>query len=316
MTIDTIELGTDQLLVELDPGRGADFISLVDRARDIDVMFRTPWRERADTIRAGQGPSTLEPTARWLEGYRGGWQTLTPNGGDERRVHGAPVGFHGEASVVAWTVDSYSEAAAQLHVNLFSLPIRIDRSVAVEGATLKMNDVITNLSDVPLEFDYSNHPALGGRLLESPCRIETGARRFTNAGGALVGLEPGSVNAWPISTDRAGNTLDLREVPGPEESRAVIGWLDDFVDGWATVSNPELGLTVRTQWDARLLPFAWFWQELNATRSFPWFGRARTLAIEPASMPVVGPGRNGSLRLDAFSAVTLPMAVSIEDFAL
>lgn len=309
----TIEFASRDLMVTMDPGRGADVLSLVDRRTAVDVLFRSPWRERADAIRGGQAASTFDPVAGWLEQYRGGWQTLCPNAGDPRSVHGAPVAFHGEASVVPWAVEEVTSSRARLEVELFSVPVRISRDIALHGRDLRIVDTLTNLSNTPLEFDYSSHPALGGSFLAGDCRIDTGARRFTSDSDSSTILEPGSEHRWPWAIRRSGERIDLRQVPTPGTSRELFGWLDDFSEYWASITNVDLGLTIRIEWDGEHLPYAWLWQELNATQTFPWYGRARAIAIEPASMQTSGPGRRSVLRLGQNASVDLPISVSLED---
>jgi hypothetical protein len=308
-----IQLETEAIRAEIDPGRGCDILSLVDARTGIDVLFQTPWRLRADALRAGQAPSTTDPTAAWLEHYRGGWQTLCPVAGDPRRVHGAPVGFHGEASIVPWSVDDVSSTSARLHVALFSVPVRIDRAVELSGATITITDTLSNHSDVTVELDYSHHPAFGGAFLDGPCVIETGATRFASDPERVTALAAGEAFTWPNAVDASGGVVDLSAVPGPESHRELFGWLDGFTQSFASIVNPALGLGVRLDWDGELLPYAWLWQELNETASFPWYRRARALAIEPASVPTSGPDRTSTLRLEPRGSVRIPLSITIED---
>ncbi|MFF1876355.1 DUF4432 family protein [Leifsonia sp. NPDC058230] len=311
--VPAIRLRTESIRAEIDPGRGSDILSLVDVRTGIDVLFRTPWRSRADAVRSGQAPSTADPTAAWLEQYRGGWQTLCPVAGDPRRVHGAPVGFHGEASVVPWAVDEVTSSSARLHVELFSVPVRIDRVVELQGATITVTDTLTNLSDVTIGLDYSHHPALGGPLLDGPCVIETGATRFVSDPERATALAAGATFDWPHAADASGEPVDLAAVPAPGSRRELFGWLDGFAQPFATIVNPGLGLGVRLDWDGALLPYAWLWQELNQTDAFPWYRRARVLAIEPASVPTSGPDRASTLRLGPGASARIPVSITIED---
>ncbi|MBU3068056.1 DUF4432 family protein [Nocardia sp. NEAU-G5] len=309
----TLDLTSPDLQVSIDPGRGADVLSLVHRRTGVDALFRTPWRERADAVRDGQRPSTYDPVAGWLEQYRGGWQTLCPNAGDPRSVHGAPVAFHGEASVVPWRVDEASTGSARLQVELFSIPVRIDRVIELQGPRLHLADTLTNLSDIDLEFDYSSHPALGGPFLDGDCRLDTGARRFTSDPERETAIDSGSEHRWPEAITTSGERVDLRRIPPRGSSREVFGWLHDFTEHWVSVTNLDLGLTVRLDWDGTHLPYAWLWQELNATQQFPWYGRARAMAMEPASMQTSGPDRRSALHLGPRAAIEIPLSINFDD---
>ena len=42
-------------------------------------------------------------------------------------------------------------------------------------------------------------------------------------------------------------------------------------------------------WSAQDFPYAWLWQEFNASLGFPWFGKGYVMAVEPnTSYPAVG----------------------------
>ena len=308
-----VRLESDSLRIDIDPGRGADVLSLEDRRTGVELLFRTPWRRRADAVRAGQAPSTTDPRAEWLEQYRGGWQTLCPVAGDGRPVYGAPVGFHGEASRVPWSVESSGVDSARLKVELFSVPIVIEREIRLRGPQITVSDVLTNVGGTRLEVDYAHHPAFGGAFLDGPCTIETGASTFVGdpAGGGAV---PAGVSvAWPHGIDIAGAHFDLAAVPGPEVRRDVFGYLTDFTRGFAALVNQRLGLGVRLEWDAEVLPHAWLWEELNSTTGFPWYERARVVAIEPASVPTSGTDRRSSVLLDPGTPKQVDLSLTVED---
>lgn len=308
-----LELASDEIAVSIDPGRGADVLSLVHRRTGVDVLFRTPWRERADALRGGQTPSTIDPDAVWLEHYRGGWQTLFPNAGEARSVCGAAVPFHGEASVVPWEVVEVSLTSAELGVDLFTVPVRIERTVRLDGPTVSILDRLCNRSDAVLQVDYVQHPAFGGEFLAGDCRIETGARRFTSDPGSVTDIPRGSEHAWPWASG-PGRDILLRCLPAEGRPQSVFGWLDDFTEHRASIVNRDLGFAANIEWDGEHLPYAWFWQELNATAEFPWYKRARVVAIEPASTQTSGAARRSALTLAPGADVTLSMSISLDDW--
>ncbi|MEE6288820.1 hypothetical protein V2J52_14300 [Georgenia sp. MJ173] len=292
----------------LDPACGADILSFVDHTTGIDVLFETPWRERADAVHAGQRPLAFDTKSRWLEQYRGGWQTLCPHAGEAATVHGAVAGYHGEASLVPWTVGEAGTDHATLTVDLFSVPVTIWRHIRLTGRTLTVEDHLTNQSPADLHLTYVQHPALSAQLLTGDCRIDTGARTFV-PNLAEDFAEQGFT--WPWVTTADGQTWDLRRVPGPSEQRAVFGWLEDFESHWFSVANSDVGLGVRGEWDGDHLPNAWFWQELNASAEFPWFERARTLALEPSTSPTRS-DVPGGLALEGGETTTITMSLAIE----
>jgi len=307
-----IVLSNDQLEVVVDPRRGADVLHATHRASGVDVLAATPWHERAESIRSGRmAPWSTDPTAGALEGYAGGWNVLCPNAGGARDVAGAPLPFHGEAWAVPWTVLSASDTSTTLRVELYSVPLAIERTVSIEGGTITLSDALTNLSPVALDVDYVSHPALSTAFLDGKCTIDTGAHRFTADPDYPSMLTPGASHDWPLATQTGGGALDLRTVPTPGTPHTAFGWLSDFSEHRASVTNHDLGLTVSLEWDGTHLPYAWWWQELNATPAFPWFQRARVMAIEPSSTPTGGIGRVPSLRIDAEATLSIACHLSI-----
>jgi hypothetical protein len=309
-----LKMGDEVVELTLDPGRGADLLSLVHRTSGIEVLFSTPWRAHADDIRWGiSAPRASDPVAGFLERYRGGWNLLCPNAGPPRLVHGSPVGFHGEAVAAAWEIVHAGPAQVRLRTSLFSVPVDIERSVLLDGGCVSLVDVLTNTSDIDLVIDYVSHPAFGGPFIEHGCTIATNARTYTADPDTVGGLTAGgSRTPWPGAgeDDPAG----LSAVPPQDAARMAFGWLEDF-DGepWATITSEHLGLQVRIAWDATYLPFAWFWQELGWTPDFPWHRRARAVAIEPASTVTSGPRRASSLTLRARETVRIPVSLTLHE---
>ncbi len=282
-----LELTNDELSVTVLPEKGCDILELVDRRSGIDVLFKAPWGYGRRPLYA---PSSF---AAWLESYPGGWQVLLPNGGDATIEHGVEWGFHGEAGTIEWTVEDVTAQAARFSVSLITAPLSVERRVSLDRNVVRVEERVTNHGEDEIEVMWGHHPTFGAPFLESGCTIATSARTFTaddTAPGA--GLEPGLRSPWPRATLESGGSIDLSVVPGPDEPRAVLGYLGDFEDGSYTITNPRLGLAVTVRWPLEVFPHAWFWQELHATPGYPWFRRAYTTAIEPnTTIPAQGISR-------------------------
>lgn len=311
--MDRITLSSGTLSVEVDPGRGSDILAVTHHGTEVDVLFRTPWRTRADAIRSGSAqPAMTETTSRWMEQYRGGWQTLLPNAGPPRVQNGAPLDFHGEASTVTWQVLQRDDAKVSLRCELFSVPVIVHRTIAVENETVRITDVLENVSATEVELDYVSHPAFGGSFLEGECTIETGARTFVPDPGRVAALSMGHGSfSWPLGVDVDGERVNLGHIPAPGEARTVFGWLTDFEDAWVAITSRRTGLRVSLEWDGTWLPYAWFWQELENSTGFPWFRRARVVAIEPSSTQTSGHDRRSALRLPRNGRVDVTVALSV-----
>lgn len=297
-----IELVTAQAHATIDPGRGCDILSFGPTGKEL--LYSTPWRARADEIRGGARSGVTGSQAQWLEGYRGGWQTLLPNAGDPRDVDGAPLGYHGEASVVAWNVCEVSSTRVELGVALFTSPLRVTRTIELAADTLRIADRISNVGASTITADYAHHPALGADLLDGRVTVRSGARVFVNDWTAgVVGIPAGQSLPWPPTEE-----MDLTDVP--ESGRRAFGWLESFDSPWAEVRNATAGLGVRLEWDGRVMPYAWYWRELGTSAGWPWFGRGRVLAIEPSSTQASGTERRSALTLAAGEHVDVSISMT------
>ena len=271
-----IELENDRLRVTLLPEKGCDILELIDRGTGIDVLFQAPWGYGRRPVHA---PSSFEA---WIESYPGGWQVLLPNGGDAAIENGVEWGFHGEAGVVEWKVDEIGAGVAVCSTSLISAPLEVARRVTLDENVVRVEEQVTNRGGDAIEVMWGHHPTFGAPFLEPGCTIETSARTFTaddRAPGS--GLTPGRRSVWPNAVLDDGGQIDLSVIPGPDERRAVLGYLSDFEDGRYRVVNPRLGLAVEIRWPLDVFPTAWFWQELHATPGYPWYRRAYTTALEP-----------------------------------
>ncbi len=88
-------------------------------------------------------------------------------------------------------------------------------------------------------------------------------------------------SAWPRVTASDGTTVDASIVPEPG-APTRIAILSGFTEGWYEVIHAS-GRADRVRWDARKLPFLWFYGEFGATSEAPYRNRFYTLALEPFS---------------------------------
>ena len=309
-----LRLKSSELEVVIDATYGADILSIKTTDKHQEVLLQTPWADRAEAvIKQEQRSIYLEPQAHWMERYRGGWQMICPVAGPARVIHGAPVGFHGEAAISTWKVNNLETSSARMQLDFFSLPIRIEREVSVDGNVIEITDVITNLSNSELEFDYSSHPAFGGALLEGVVTIETSAQKFHLDEEAVSPHgASGSTHDWPLIKGENGKVLDLSRLPAPPTQLGVFGWLSDFGNKkWYRVKNIDTNLAFEMEWESEFLDFAWFWLEFNNNQGSPWFRNVRTFAIEPSSTQTSGKNRKSILQLKGHQATTINQKITI-----
>lgn len=283
-SLTALEIENDLLSTTVVVDKGADIYRLVYKPKDIDVLWKSPWgiKEQARGF-----DSAFDSATAWLEAYAGGWQVIFPNGGDAALYKGVTLGYHGEASMKAWDYEILSESVSALEVKMASRlsrsPYSIERWMRVETGSpvLHIRERISNHAGEEMDCMWSHHPAYGAPFLSEHCVIDIGASGFVaddRYAGSANPLTLSQRYQWPM----AGET-DMSRVPGPDEERDILAYFQDFDAGWYAITNRDMGLGVGLVWDASVFPYAWFWQELNASSGFPFYKCSYVMAIEPAA---------------------------------
>lgn len=288
--IRAVRLESDLVAATILPDKGADIYELIYKPRQLDVLWKSPWGLRRH---AGGIPVAVNSHTAWSDAYEGGWQEIFPSGGGPSVYKGVELNFHGEASTVAWDVevghDAGDAAEVRFSARLARSPFLIERVMRMEAGsrTLILRERITNDGGEPMDYMWGHHPAFGSAFLSGACRIDTNARSLRaddEYDPEANPVTPDGRYAWP-HVDRAGVPTDLSRVPGPDEPRAMLGYLGDFEGetAWYGLTNTELGFGVGLVWPVAAFPFAWFWQEMHASPGYPWYKGVYVMAIEPST---------------------------------
>jgi hypothetical protein len=263
--IDAVVLENATLRVTVLAGKGTDVVELLYKPLDLDFAPLSPGGIRDPRTLSGDA---ADPAAAFMESYPGGWQEVLPNGGAPGEHAGARYGQHGEVALVPWDHaierDDEDGVTVAFEVALRTVPLRLVKRLSLDRATpeLRIEETLTNESDVEVDVMWGHHIAFGRPFLGDQTRLEA-----------------------PVATPALGAPFSIDYLTG----------LDHY-----TIGDDRAGL--RVSWDARTMPYLWVWQEHGATRRYPWWGRLRTVGLEPfSSYPTDGLAaavRNGSaLRL-------------------
>jgi hypothetical protein len=280
-----VRLENQELSVLLLPEKGSDIYELRARHHNLDLLWKTPWGLHPP----GFTPGATQAATAWLDRYAGGWQELFPNAGDACSYQGAELGFHGEASVSPWhstlSKDQDGSPEVRLELRCCRMPFRLEKRIALAGdrPVLRLWERITNEGAEPLPFMWGHHPAYGAPFLAAGCQFELPAKTFIaddEQTSPRTWLTPGQRSSWPMMT-RNGRTIDLSRVPGPEAGVANFGYALELEEGWYALTNPHLGLGIGMVWPLAIFPCVWIWQEFQGTMTYPWYGRAYVLGVEP-----------------------------------
>ena len=173
-----VTLSNDAVDVEVLAGKGADILSITDRATGVNPLWRSRWGHHQ--LRTAQ--MSADTTTAWLVSCVGGWNFLFPGGGAESVVQGGLQPMHGEASITSWDVvdhDGVDSAGpwVRLSTHLSRSPFTLERTVRLVGESgeLEVIDRAVNEGGEPFPTAWTQHPTLGPPFLDASCVIETNA---------------------------------------------------------------------------------------------------------------------------------------------
>lgn len=288
-----VTLENERLRVGVLAGKGADIVELLWKPHDLDLIWIAPGGIRPPEVLAAAGP---DDRAAFRDTYPGGWQEIFPNGGLPCTHAGAAHAQHGEVHVLSWDValiaDSEQEVAVAFSVRANKVPCLLTRTIRLRSGQpgFEVTETLVNESPVPVEVMWGHHITFGAPFMVPGCTIDLPpgvtvqphATPIAPGGRRLAGAEP---FPWPREP---GSDVDLSVVPEsgtPSEQVYLTGFPDD---AWYTITRPD-GVGARVAWDARTMPFLWFWQEFGRSTGYPWFGRLNVIGLEPfAGMPNLG----------------------------
>jgi hypothetical protein len=132
----------------------------------------------------------------------------------------------------------------------------------------------------------------GGIRRFYPPLLAPGARLVLPAGIQAVTVEgyfenrprvSSKASAWPHLPSADGAMADASIIPDRGAgSRMAI--LSGFTQGWYELVHPN-GKTERVEWDARKLPYLWYWGEFGGSSDQLFMNKFYTLGLEAFSRP-------------------------------
>ena len=276
-----VTAATGHLSLTVLPERGAEVHALVDRASGVDVLFHAPW----GLAPPGAPPREGSDGHAFLASYAGGWQELFPSCNDPCTYRGREIGFHGEVAAIPWRVEPEGDRALRCAIDCRTAPFRLERrmELAADAARLTVDERIVNTGDEDWACTWGHHLVLGAPLIAAGARFEPAARTLVTIPEMwedTARLEPGQRTSWPHGRLRAGGTVDLRDLPGPEAGSHDDTYLTDLDAGTLRVANPALGRALRLDWDPAVFRWIIAWMPFGGAHAMPLAG-AYALGTEP-----------------------------------
>ncbi len=304
----TVVLENELLRISVLAGKGSDIVEINYKPRDLDFTWLTPGGVRNPTSYQTSSPDPLAP---YLDHYPGGWQEIFPNGGVPSFANGTNYGQHAEVFALPWDVqiieDDESAVAVRFTVRAQKTAARIEKTLRIVSGepVFHITERLVNESDVPVRAMWGHHITFGAPFMKPGCTISVpdNMKLVVSPMDDPRRIDRAAAPAWPVMTGADGQPLDLSVIPEQgvaSEMLCLTGFPGD--EAWYTIEDKDRGIGAKVRWDARQMPYLWFWQEFGAIEGYPWFGRVYVQGLEPFSSL---PGSGLSDAIENQTAITL-----------
>ena len=305
----TLVLENNLLKVSILLDKGSDIFEVKYKPLDLDILWHAPWGYRNPS---GHVQSLATDDGAFTDLYGGGWNDIFPNFGLASENRGARWGLHGESCLLPWNCDIVpsEEPRANLSVECVRYPLRAFKQVKLDRVDSKLSiaEEIRNIGEQDVELSWAQHIAFGQPFVSQDLHIDIPAIKGRTQLNEVKQerLARNKVFEWPVAPGLNGVSVDLRKIPDDGERVQDDLVLTDFRDSRYRLYNSKLKLGVEVSWNSDVFRFLWYWLNWGAL-DYPWFGRAKVLALEPVTGSQDGLADN----IVASKAVILPPAATL-----
>jgi galactose mutarotase-like enzyme len=195
-----------------------------------------------------------------------------------------PAPDHGDFWQVPWQVDSHVRRRLEMHAIGFSRPLRFERVMGVNGASLLLSYKVINVGPEPLSFLYAWHPLFaveaGDRVI-LPAEVSDVTLFYSREGAP--GGEKRSL-LWPILQNHEG-LRDLSVAVAPDHETAEMIYTRKLHVGRCGLFRRNQGQGVVISYDSSRLPYLGVWLCFGG---WPVSGpepKQVAIALEPTTAP-------------------------------
>jgi hypothetical protein len=177
----------------------------------------------------------------------------------------AGIPYHGEATRVAWKVESSSASEAVMSALLPEARLAVVRKASLlgPGAVLKVEETVTNKAKVGKVYNMVQHPTIGPPFLDEQTLVDSNARRgFSQASPMPTPEDPSFL--WPQAI-REGRSVDMRRLTS-DPLPNVVSYVVDEPLGWTTASSPTHSLVLGYLWKTADYPWFNAWRHVDANK--------------------------------------------------
>lgn len=289
---DMLTLENEKLRVTMALGKGADIVEFLHKPTDTEFL----WHSFNELKNVHHISTTPPPNGSFLDAYAGGWQELFPTYGGPAKYSGAAIGTHGEACLYPWECrvveDTPERVEVLLSLRTIRTPFLLEKTVRLQAGdpTLYLHQKVTNLGGTRQAFMWGHHPAFGFPFLDGSVRL-----RLTGTPSVLVPastiahhcpFDRETAGKWPTLPGKDGKPVDMSRAYDPSEHLYMEYAISDLEEGQYELVSERLGLGMRMRWDRTVFPHLWIWGLYCGIDTYPWYGRAYVMGVEPwSTMP-------------------------------
>lgn len=287
-------LENDVLKVGILVDKGTDIFEFLYKPRDIDFTWLYPWGFR-DLV--DYRITKNQTGGRYMDFYEGGWQEIFPNGGSPCNVTGAEFGQHDEVALLPWEYEIIEDKEEIIEIKFFTktrlTPFLLEKRIRLKAGIpeIKISERIINKSSVDLKVIWGHHLVYGKPFLEEGCRINVSAKKCLtyNVPDVLDSNIPLNKEfVWPLLPTVDGKTIDLSIIQPESANSSKFLYINKIEAGEYEILNERKNLGIKVEWDKKIMPYLWFWQEFNKSAGYPWYKMARVFGLEPFSTNIGG----------------------------
>ena len=249
-----LQLENRKIRVSVLPSPGGRIFQFIDKKNDADLLWHNPRRQPEPAVLGSPGADLW-----WTGGIDDIFPTDFPC-----TYRNESLPYLGELWTNAWdwqVVDEGSETAAVvLKTRTVISPFEVEKRISLRGEDrhFTVRYAIRNIGFSGYDWFFGIHPGVevtkGSRLLFP---IRTAIIDDSWPPGIIGGK--GKEYRWPLCPKGDGTTIDLRDVPGPEEGWWTFQYGRDLEAGFFAVHNPVHRHAYCSTFDREFFPHLHFY---------------------------------------------------------
>ncbi len=267
----------------------------------VNVLWESPWPTIEPRMFSSLEHAALYgdgPVGRFLCGYSGHALALGYFGMPSREEARQGLPLHGEAAGLEWEAisavadDDSAMLVMEVTLPVYRLHFRREIHLPRDAFATGITEIVTNLSDDGVEFQWVQHAAFGEPFFTSgeAALFLSGKRGVTwPAGYEGHELLAGEVEfQWPYAQSIDGKPIDLSQ-PFVRNGTGFIASLlanPNRENAFAVVHNRRHELVAGYCFNPVFFPWIVLWEENRAREDSPWNKRTRARGVEFGTSPM------------------------------